>query len=259
MLSLCPCMLRPQVHYGYASLHPVSRTPALCVLPKRDLNLQQTSTWLVQQLAQLHEQVQATCSKDSNQQGSQQQPVCIICSDQGYIHQLEQLQQAVQAAYSGPLQLAFAQSAPTELWPQKGTAGGAASHAQAAAGSCVSGDACCIKGTPNETQPSSSSSSPSGPAAAPEQCSQSSAAVPIGGLVWQLPSDSSDSTQHSSNSGGAGHMVWLGPPASPALTHLQLSFASRPWLRLDPDTQAVAAGLSPGLDRLLKRRYYTYM
>lgn len=254
MLSLCPCMLRPQVHYGYASLHPVSRTPALCVLPKRDLNVQQTSTWLVQQLAQLHEQVQATCSKDSNQQGSQQPPVCIICSDQGYIHQLEQLQQAVQAAYSGPLQLAFAQSAPTELWPQKGTAGGAASHAQAAAGSCVSGDSCCIKGTP-----SSSSSSPSGPAAAREQCSQSSAAVPIGGLVWQLPSDSSDSTQHSSNSGGAGHMVWLGPPASPALTHLQLSFASRPWLRLDPDTQAVAAGLSPGLDRLLKRRYYTYM
>jgi hypothetical protein len=253
MLSLCPCMLRPQVHYGYASLHPVSRTPALCVLPKRDLNVQQTSTWLVQQLAQLHEQVQATCSTDSNpQEQQQQQPVCITCSDQGYLHQLEQLQEAVQAAYSGPLQLVFAQSAPTELWPQKAAADGAAAHPQAAAGACPSGDGCCIKGTCEETQPSSSSSSsPSGSAAAPEQCSQSTATVPIGGLVWHLPGDS---TQHASSSGDAAHMVWLGPPASPALTHLQLSFASRPWLMLDPDTQAVAAGLSPGLDRLLKRR-----
>jgi diphthamide biosynthesis enzyme Dph1/Dph2-like protein len=51
-------------------------------------------------------------------------------------------------------------------------------------------------------------------------------------------------------------MVWLGPPSSSALTHLQLSFASCRWLLLDPETQGIAKGLSPGLDRVLKRRYY---
>lgn len=65
--------------------------------------------------------------------------------------------------------------------------------------------------------------------------------------MWQLPDSSSSSPDC---------MLWLGPPSSPALTHLQLSHASCPWLLLDPDGQGTTEGLSPGLDRLLKRRYY---
>lgn len=243
---LC-CVALAQVHYGYASLHPVSRTPALCVLPKRELDVQQTSTWLVQQLARLHEQVQ------QGHDNHQQQPMCVICSDQGYLHQLPELQQAVQAAYSGPLQLVFAQGAAQELWPQ-----GAASGPQpAATGGCGS-SSCCANGTGAAEQPSNSSPASGAAAEQPEQRSRDTAPVPIGGLIWQLPGNTTPtSTQHTGgSSGGAAHMVWLGPSASPALTHLQLSFASNPWLLLDPDTQAAAAGLSPGLDRLMKRRYY---
>jgi diphthamide biosynthesis enzyme Dph1/Dph2-like protein len=52
------------------------------------------------------------------------------------------------------------------------------------------------------------------------------------------------------------YMVWLGPPEGPALTHLQLSFAGRPWLLLDPAAANASQGLSTGLERLMKRRYY---
>eukprot|EP00878_Enallax_costatus_P018217 GHUV01019170.1.p1 GENE.GHUV01019170.1~~GHUV01019170.1.p1 ORF type:complete len:290 (+),score=85.29 GHUV01019170.1:1008-1877(+) len=51
-------------------------------------------------------------------------------------------------------------------------------------------------------------------------------------------------------------MVWLGPAESPALTHLQLTHSTHPWVMLDPLQQTVHHGLAPGLDRLLKRRYY---
>eukprot|EP00775_Hariotina_reticulata_P010493 gene10493-10653_t len=38
-------LLHVQVHYGYASLNPVSRVPAYCVLPKLDLDIQAAGTW----------------------------------------------------------------------------------------------------------------------------------------------------------------------------------------------------------------------
>lgn len=197
------------------------------MLPKHPLNVQQTSTWLVQQLAQLHEQVQADCSPGSQ---PQQQVQYVICTDQGYLHQLPELQQAVQQSYSGPMQLVFAQSAPTELWPQQ-------DPAAAAAAACAAGSSCC-NGSAAEAA-SAGNSQPSQAAA--------TARVPTGGLLWQQPSSSSSSLPQ---------MVWLGPLSSPALTHLQLSHASCTWLLLDLDSQGVSQGLSPGLDRLLKRRYY---
>jgi len=242
-----------QVHYGYASLHPVSRTPALCVLPKQQLDVQQTSTWLIHQLARLQDQVQAGSLPSTQAQRQQQQqqeqqegPVCVICCNQSYLHQVQQLQQAVLHGYQGPLQLVFAQSAPTELWPQATKATAAAAAPSAGDGSAAN---CSMA-------PDSSSSDSRAPESAAqsghEQTSQSgtSAPVPVGGLVWQLPVSSS------SSSSGPVHMVWLGPAASPALTHLQLSYAARPWLLLDPVGQGIAEGLSPDLERLLKRRYY---
>jgi diphthamide biosynthesis protein 2 len=52
-------------------------------------------------------------------------------------------------------------------------------------------------------------------------------------------------------------MIWLGPPSSPALAHLQLTHSAANWARVDPSRGcARAAGLGDGLDRLLKRRYY---
>jgi diphthamide biosynthesis protein 2 len=241
MCAVYCCLLCCQVHYGYASLHPVSRTPALCVLPKQQLNVQTISTWLVQQLSELHAQVQSSCTQDAAQDSQQQQqqqqqqsPVCVICSDQSYLHQLPDLQQAVLQAYSGPLQLVFAQSAATELWPQGHPAAADDDDGGGGGGGGGGGTAAAAADTP----------------------------VPIGGLLWQLPSSSPDSQPSSSStpqhtcSGLPDLMVWLGPPSSSALTHLQLSFASCRWLLLDPETQGIAEGLSPGLDRVLKRRYY---
>jgi diphthamide biosynthesis protein 2 len=169
---------------------------------------------------------------------------CVICTDQGYLHHWAELQQAVQQAYSGPMQLLFAQSAPTELWPQQHPAAAAAANAAgavnaaAAAAAGAAGSSCC-NGSAAEAALAQTSQQQQAPARAP---------VPTGGLLWQLPSSSSSSSSP--------QMVWLGPPSSPALTHLQLSHASCPWLLLDPDSQGVSHGLSPGLDRLLKRRYY---
>lgn len=51
-------------------------------------------------------------------------------------------------------------------------------------------------------------------------------------------------------------MVWIGPAESPALTHLQLTHSTHPWVLLEPVQQTVHQGLAPGLERLLKRRYY---
>jgi diphthamide biosynthesis protein 2 len=74
---------------------------------------------------------------------------------------------------------------------------------------------------------------------------------PVGGLVWQLPNSSS-----SSSSSQPALMVWLGPFNSPALTHLQLTYSTSPWLLLDPASCTAEQGLLPDLQRLLKRRYY---
>jgi diphthamide biosynthesis protein 2 len=51
-------------------------------------------------------------------------------------------------------------------------------------------------------------------------------------------------------------MVWLGPFNSPALTHLQLTYSTSPWLLLNPASCTAEHGLLPDLQRLLKRRYY---
>jgi diphthamide biosynthesis protein 2 len=163
---------------------------------------------------------------------------CVICTDQGYLHQLAELQQAVQQAYTGAMQLLFAQSAPTELWPHQHPAAAASPAGAANAAAAAAAGSNCCKGSAAEAASAQSSQ---------QQQAAARAFVPTGGLLWQLPSSSSSSLPR---------MVWLGPPSSPALTHLQLSHASCPWLLLDPDSQGVSHGLSPGLDRLLKRRYY---
>jgi diphthamide biosynthesis protein 2 len=52
-------------------------------------------------------------------------------------------------------------------------------------------------------------------------------------------------------------MFWMGPlNSSPALTHLQLTHSTSPWLLLNPQTGETQQGLSQDLARLLKRRYY---
>ena len=133
------------------------------------------------------------------------------------------------------------------------------------------------------------------PAAAADASSNSSQATgPVGGLIWSWPGEPGNGTLHVADANGgttaavaaaeeaaaAGScgvdtadtgspphsqskappdclMVWLGPlSTSPALTHLQLTYSTSPWLLLNPETGETQEGLSQDLGRLLKRRYY---
>eukprot|EP00879_Flechtneria_rotunda_P019749 GHRR01020753.1.p1 GENE.GHRR01020753.1~~GHRR01020753.1.p1 ORF type:complete len:434 (+),score=158.75 GHRR01020753.1:401-1702(+) len=195
-------------------------------------------------------------------------------------------------AYQGPLQLIVAQTAACELEPQHriGKAGASSSvgngtqqqqHHQTVAASnsstayesqtccqapqqqpqqCCAHTACSsdaarhtTAGSPQEPRHCADSNSQQ-----PEQSTTTAAPgggvntdsiqPPIGGLVWQLPSSCDPDNKPL--------MVWLGPPDSPALTHLQLTHSTHLWLLLDPATLAVRHGLAHELDRLLRRRYY---
>jgi hypothetical protein len=104
-----------QIHYGYASLNPVSRTPALCVLPKAQLDVQQCSSWAAEQLASTGQQLLGSSS--STQAGSGtgepmreegQQQCAVVCCDQGYLHLLPQLQEAMLMAYQVNMRTATA-------------------------------------------------------------------------------------------------------------------------------------------------------
>lgn len=217
-----------QVHYGHASLNPVSRVPALCVLPKAALDVQSTCDWVAQQLTELSQAaldgvIAAVSSNedDSVQQQQQQQPcrAAVLCCDQVYLHLLQQLEEGLRAAYPGPLQLVAAHSAPLHLMPQ----GDLSTPISSALGA--------------KTDPSSDQ----------EISSTSSSTPPVGGLVWQLPPECQALPPL---------LLWLGPPSSAALSHLQLTYATTPWLRLDPVSRCAETGVSSELQRLLKRRYY---
>jgi len=96
------------VHYGYASLNPVSRIPAYCVLPKLDLDVQAAGTWVGRQLAkEAAAEANSSSSAEQDQQQQQQQhgqpdvadhPVWVVCCDQGYLHLWPQLQQVIREA-----------------------------------------------------------------------------------------------------------------------------------------------------------------
>lgn len=89
-----------QVHYGYASLNPVSRTPALCVLPKAGLDVQQCSRWVAEQLSCRGEQpTNCKAAVGDGQRQEQQQQHAVVCCDQAYLHLLPQLQEAMLLAY----------------------------------------------------------------------------------------------------------------------------------------------------------------
>lgn len=84
-----------QVHYGYASLNPVSRIPAFCVLPKAHLDVRQCSSWVAQQLTDAQGQVYSSSCGATAQHSS----CAVVCCDQSYMHLLPQLREAMLLAY----------------------------------------------------------------------------------------------------------------------------------------------------------------
>ena len=90
---------------------------------------------------------------------------------------------------------------------------------------------------------------------------------PLGGLTWRAPGAGSSSDGGAEDATKPAVIVWLGAgDGGAALTHLQLTHSAARWLRLDPTSAGDGAGggdgyrlehgLVPGLDRLLRRRYF---
>lgn len=294
--------MHTQVHYGHASLTPVTRTPALCVLPRGPpLDAADCASHVA---AAIREHAAPSASSggsgggeacgssgDDAAGGNSGSGWVLITYDQCHAWQLPQLRPAIEAAYSGPLALVFAEVAPRRLDPPA-----AASAATARTAGCGSGGCCATVPEPPASQQlhqqqkqqeaegccssaagGSCVSGSEAPAASVAEASCSNGGggggggadtytpPPLGGLVWQPPGSgggSSGSGAEASSSGssscsGLALIVWLGPPSSAALTHLQLTHSGAPWARLDPAAgYALSAGLSEGLDRLLRRRYF---
>ncbi len=91
-----PTTLRPtfQIHYGRASLCPVSTLPAFFVLPKDDLDVRQTVTTVRQavQNAVSEKRRQQQAAGGGGADGAVGYRGVVVLLDQGYQHALVQLQ-----------------------------------------------------------------------------------------------------------------------------------------------------------------------
>jgi diphthamide biosynthesis protein 2 len=67
------------------------------------------------------------------------------------------------------------------------------------------------------------------------------------GLVWQAPDDADASQQT---------LLWLGPDDVPALTQLQLTFCTARWVVHDPARGSWVEGLPAAVSATLRRRYF---
>jgi hypothetical protein len=73
-------------------LYPVSRLPALCILPKQQLDVPAAAAWIAQQL-------QEAAPKLGVDQSTPGSGTVLVLTDQAYQHLLPELQQALQLAY----------------------------------------------------------------------------------------------------------------------------------------------------------------
>lgn len=142
-----------QIHYGYASLAPVTRTPALCVLPKEHLDPQQLAEAASLAMAQItaasgvsgatappnssSSNDISTSSTDNGGDGGVQAALVLV--DQGYHHLLPELREAMVQLHCGPLQLLFAEPVPTCLDPPGYSSSTTSSSIARGRGSCGSG------------------------------------------------------------------------------------------------------------------------
>ena len=69
----------------------------------------------------------------------------------------------------------------------------------------------------------------------------------IAGYQWALPSGAAPQ---------ACSLVWVGDPQAPAVTQLQLTYNSQPWVLYDPQSATWQEGLPATVGRTLRRRYY---
>jgi len=301
--SQLPISTATQIHYGHASLTPVTRTPALCVLPRSPtpLDVQACARHLAAALQQHGGATEQPCGSgdgDAEQSSSSGRSAewAVMTYDQCYAHKVPLLKEALAAIYSGPLHVVWADVAPLRLDPPAAAAASAKAGASAyghggsghggggGGGCCSRGDAAdqpqqqlgpCCQAAAAETGRSSSATATAEAAAVsscitdtpPSSGSNNYTVPPLGGLVWHppcttTPTPTTSSSSSSSNSqpaaaAGCRCMLWLGPPAGPALTHLQLTHTSANWVALDPSAGfSLTRGLCEGLDRLLRRRYY---
>lgn len=243
-----------QVHYGRASMTPLSRLPAFFVFPHQPLNVPAAAACL------------AGCSLLTDDVDSSDSPVLVFL-DQPLLHQLEALQAALAAQLeqqgrgSAASQLVFPAVPRQHMEPEQrqqqkqqqgqqqqqrpvGCCGGGVcgqpsppqmqdKQQQPAAKPSCGSDACpCAAAgsqATNVPQAAAVAATPEAAIAAPaaEAGTTSCGAKQhsLAGYQWQLPAGVQPQ---------ACRLVWVGAPDAPALLHLQLTYSASRWAMVDP-------------------------
>ena len=124
-----------QIHYGRASLAPLTRLPAFFVFPRQPVEAAQAASYVAQQL-------QASPALASAQ-------AVVVLLDQVLHHAAQELQEQLQQQYQGAAQLVLSQPASRELQPLRGPGQACSGPVPAiAAAACCGGTAgdaaaCC--------------------------------------------------------------------------------------------------------------------
>ncbi|KAI8474870.1 MAG: hypothetical protein J3K34DRAFT_517740 [Monoraphidium minutum] len=220
------------IHYGHASLTPVTRTPALCVLPRAPLDAAAAAAALAGALREHGgDGSNGGEKREQEQAGSGGGGWALVSYDQVYAYAMGQVKELLAREYQGPLEVVFSDVAPASTSGSTGGGGGG--------GGGASGDG----------GQASSSGDGDGTGGGAADGAGEYAPPPLGGLVWRAPAAAAGAPPRA--------MLWLGPPSGPALTHLQLTHSGAAWVAVDPAAGfAMSTGLCDGLDRLLRRRYY---
>ena len=214
------------VHYGRASLTPLSRTPAFYVFPVQPLDCQAAAQTLSET-----EFVRDACASAEQ---------LVVFLDQVLLDSLPEFSAALRARLPGEADLAFADVRTRHADPEsklngipaKECCGGSGSMDAPACGSGAAGSGAAAA-TAAALIPSLESSNPD--------------ASRLAGYTWSPSGTAAPSSLR---------FVWVGTPAAPALTQLQLTHSTARWLTLDPATSGVTEGLPPATARALRRRYF---
>lgn len=211
------------VHYGRASLTKLSRLPAFFVFPQQALDVDAAAEALAS--SPLFASDPATC--------------VVVLLDQPYLDQLPAFQDAVRRRTRCNT-LVFADVSTRHMQP--------ASAAVCCYGQQQPGDRGCKEGENHPSccdraQPAGSGSPGEGPPAAAMALNALSAA----GYTWDVPGGL--------NPRSTG-FAWVGAPDAPALSQLQLTRSTAPWVCFDPGSGRLTEGVPPEVSRMLKRRYY---
>ncbi|KAL3143282.1 hypothetical protein ABBQ38_002125 [Trebouxia sp. C0009 RCD-2024] len=278
------------IHYGRASMSPLSRLPAYFVFGQHHLDTQGCA----QRLSQYSADKASTSTHAA----------LLVFLDQVLLHALQDVQnqiQIIQKSFTNTLQIVFANVAAQSMQPaapdrshSPNSQAAACSCKEAAASTASTAPSEAAPATPTCATPSSSHHQPQQPSAVlvPPQQAAHSVALPYHNNKTSMTPDAEGKDQllseppdvslatasseekdeeRGQNTGQIGGyswqlpagvtqeeciMLWVGPDSVPTLTHLHLTFNKSLWVMYDPELKTWQEGLPQDINKTLKRRYF---